>query len=298
MPEPESGSIPENVVLNLEGVECGRVGSVTGGNATADVISEPPGPDHIVKKHLAGVKYEDIEVNCGTGMSRVVYDWIAATLKGTFQRKNGSIIVANHEGTALRTLEFTNALITEVDIPAMDARSRDLSFMTVKLTPELTRFSQGGTKVSKAGDGGAKKWVSANFRLQIDGLDCTHVNHIDPFPITLTFESANVGELRDFEKEPLQLNVPHLKVTLSEAFFTPSWYGWHEDFVIKGNNGADKLKNGTLTFLTQDQTEELAHINFFNLGIFRLAQSFSEEEAIRSVTAEMFCERVELVYQG
>jgi len=34
MPGPESGSIPDNVVLNLEGVECGRVGSVTGGNAT------------------------------------------------------------------------------------------------------------------------------------------------------------------------------------------------------------------------------------------------------------------------
>ncbi len=139
--------------------------------------------------------------------------------------------------------------------------------------------------------------MSANFRLQIDGLDCRNVNHIDPFPITLTFGSANVGELRDFEKEPLQLHVPNLKVTFSEAF-AQSWYGWHEDFVIKGNNGADKLKHGTLTFLTQDQTKELAHINFFNLGIFRLAQNFSDEEAIRTVTTEMFCERVELVYQG
>jgi len=295
MPGPESGSIPDHVVLNLEGVECGRVGLVTGGNATADVISEPPGPDHIVKKHLAGVKYEDIQVSFGMGMAKVVYDWVAAALKGTFQRKNGSIIVANHEGTALRTLEFTNALITEVDITAMNAHSRDLSFMTMKLTPELTRFSQGGTKVSIAGDGGAKRWMSANFRLQIDGLDCRNVNHIDPFPITLTFGSANVGELRDFEKEPLQLHVPNLKVTLSEAF-AQSWYGWHEDFVIKGNNGADKLKHGTLTFLTQDQTKELAHINFFNLGIFRLAQNFSDEEAIRTVTTEMFCERVELVY--
>ncbi|SRR6266568_2776746 len=124
MPGPESGSIPDHVVLNLEGVECGRVGLVTGGNATADVISEPPGPDHIVKKHLAGVKYEDIQVSFGMGMAKVVYDWVAAALKGTFQRKNGSIIVANHEGTALRTLEFTNALITEVDIPAMNAHSR------------------------------------------------------------------------------------------------------------------------------------------------------------------------------
>ena len=65
MPGPESGSNPLILVLNLEGVECGRVGLVTGGNATADVISEPPGPDHIVKKHLAGVKYEDIVMSFG-----------------------------------------------------------------------------------------------------------------------------------------------------------------------------------------------------------------------------------------
>ena len=58
----------------------------------------------------------------------------------------------------------------------------------------------------------------------------------------------------------------------------------------RADNGADKLKNGTLTFLTQDQRKELAHIDFFNLGIFRLAQSLSEEV----VTAEMFCERVKL----
>ena len=40
MPGPESGSTPDNVVLNLEGVECGRVGLVTGGNAT--VAPEAP----------------------------------------------------------------------------------------------------------------------------------------------------------------------------------------------------------------------------------------------------------------
>src|SRR5258706_8082458 len=291
MPGPESGSIPETFVLYLEGVDCGRVVSVTRSNATADVISEPPGPDHMVKKHLAGVTYEDIQVNCGIGISKPVNNWIADTLNGTFRRKSGSIFVANYDGAVLRTLEFTNALITEVDIPAMDAQSKDLvAFMTVKLTPELTRLSQGGGKVPLAEDEGAKRWLPRRYKLQIEGLDCSLVNYIDPFPITWTFASANVCELRDFEKEPLQLHVPNLKVTMqSSGAHAQSWYDWHEDFVLKGNNGAGKLKNGTLTFLSQD-LKYLGDIQFFNLGIFRLAQSLSEEE----VTAEMFCERVKL----
>lgn len=297
MPESEGVFIPGNIVLKLEGVECGHIRSVIGGNATADVISEPPGPDLVVKKHLGAVKYEDIVMQIDISLAQVVYDWIATTLKGTHQPKKGSIILANNDGIALSTLEFVNALISEVDIPAMDARSRDLSFMNLKLTSELTSYSQGGTKVSKTEAEGAKRWMSANFRLQIDGLDCTHVNYIDPFLITSTFVSPNIGEPRDFEQQPIQLNVPNLKVSLSESS-AQLWYAWHEDFVIKGNNGADKLKNGTLTFLAQDQTKELAHINFFNLGIFSLAPNLRGEEAIRHVTAEMFCERVEFVYQA
>src|SRR5437016_6334295 len=191
MPGHERGPIPATFLLYLEGVNCGRVVSVTGGNATADVISEPPGPDHIVKKHLAGVTYEDIQVNCGIGISGHVSTWIADTLNGTFQRKNGSIFVANYDGAVWRTLAFTNALITEIDIPAMDAHSKDLvAFMTVKLTPELTRFSQGGGKVPLAEDEGAKRWLPRRYKLQIEGLDCSLVNYIDPFPITWTFASA------------------------------------------------------------------------------------------------------------
>ena len=60
----------------------------------------------------------------------------------------------------------------------------------------------------------------------------------------------------------------------------------------------DKLKNGTLTLLAQDQTKELAHLNFFNLGIFNLVPNLGGGEASRPVTAEMFCERVEFVYHG
>jgi len=40
MPGHERGSIPETFVLYLEGVNCGRVVSVTGGNAT--VAPEAP----------------------------------------------------------------------------------------------------------------------------------------------------------------------------------------------------------------------------------------------------------------
>ena len=41
-----------------------------------------------------------------------------------------------------------------------------------------------------------------------------------------------------------------------------SCYKWHEDFVIKGNNGEDKEKGGTLEYLTADLKDVLFTLTF------------------------------------
>jgi hypothetical protein len=60
-----SMKVPAGTPLNAE-LDFSRAGgwisSVEGGHATADVVNEKVGPDHIVHKHIAGVKYEDITV--------------------------------------------------------------------------------------------------------------------------------------------------------------------------------------------------------------------------------------------
>ena len=71
--------------------KAGWIQSLEGGHATADVVSEKVGPDHIVHKHIAGVKYEDITVNCGTGMSKAFYEWIKASFDRKHQRYDGAI---------------------------------------------------------------------------------------------------------------------------------------------------------------------------------------------------------------
>src|ERR1043165_10211313 len=62
--------------LELDGVHAGWIHSAEGGHAYADVVTEKQGPDGIVHKHLAGVKYEDIAITCGAGMSKAFFEWI------------------------------------------------------------------------------------------------------------------------------------------------------------------------------------------------------------------------------
>src|SRR6185503_6319935 len=107
--------------IELDSINAGWVSSVEGGMATSDVVVEKIGGDLYQKKHIAGVKYEEISVSCGTGMSKGFYDWIKASFDCKYQRKNGAVIAADYNYKAITRLDFFNALISEIGFPALDA---------------------------------------------------------------------------------------------------------------------------------------------------------------------------------
>jgi len=290
--------------IELDGIVAGWVNSVEGGHATSDVVLEKTGADHIVKKHIAGVKYEDISIACGTGMSSKFYDWVKASFDHNYVRKNGAVITADFNYKEFTRLNFFNALITEIGFPALDAASKDAAKMTVKFSPEYTRLvAKKGSSIAggtfKNDQAIQKKWLPANFKLVIDKLDCTRVNKIEAITVKQKVVDNPTGELRDYEREPAHLEIPNLVVTLAESH-AKEFYDWHEDFVIKGNNGDNMERGGSLTYLTPDLKTELFTITFEHLGIFKLTPEKVEagSENIRRVKAELYCEDMKFQYKS
>lgn len=289
--------------IELDNIVAGWVASVEGGHATADVVQEKLGSDHVIKKHIAGVKYEDITISCGTGMSKGFYEWIKASFDHKYTRKNGAIITADYNYKEYTRLNFYNALITEIGFPALDAASKDAAKMTIKVSPEYTRMqAAAGSSIAngfKIDQTIQKKWLPSNFKLEIGGLDCTRVNKIEAITVKQKVIDNPVGELRDYEREPAHLEIPNLVVTLAESH-AKEFYDWHDNFVIKGQNADDQEKSGTLTYLAADMKTELFSINFHHLGIFKLTPEKVEagSENIRRVKAEMYCEEMEFKYNA
>jgi phage tail-like protein len=295
-------------VAGKYGLEVGKAAAgwilgASGGHATSDVVTERVGPDHIIHKHLAGVKYEDIVVKCGTGMSKGFYEWIKASFERKYIREDGAVCACDYNFKELSRLEFKNAMISEIGFPALDAASKDAAYMTVKIAADLTRRQPGSNQpVSSkygSGKGVQKKWLPANFRLKIDGLDCTAVNKIESLVLKQKLVEHAVGQLRDYEHEPAYLEIPNLVITLAESH-SKEFYEWHEDFVIKGNNGQDNEKKGTLEFLTPNLKETLFTITFTQMGIFKLGDETVEtgSENIRRVKAELYVEDMAFAYSG
>lgn len=301
------GYIAGKFALELDGVNAGWLFNAEGGQAGADVVTEKLGTDHIAKKHISGVKYDDITLVFGTGMSKAVYSWMNDSFLHQYSRKNGAYIGADYNYKEYTRLTWYNALITEMGFPALDAASKDAAKFTLKITPEYTRFqttSGGGAPIvgKYAIDPKVqKKWLPANFRLRIDGLEdaCSRVTKIEALTIKQKNVQNAVGELRDFEAEPAYLEIPNLVITTSESH-ADALYQYHKSFVIDGKNGDDMEKGGTLEYLTPDLKEVLFTVTFEHLGIFKLTPDKVESgsEGIRRVKAEFYCENMKFNYMS
>jgi phage tail-like protein len=284
-----------NFGFDLDGVKCGFVKEIEGLGVTADVIAQAAGPTPWTAKSISKPKYEACTMKLGFSMGKPIYDWIRASWEGNYQRKKGAVTAANHKLESMSTREFYEAIITETTIPACDGSSKDPSYLTLKFEPEYIRYKKGDGKklTGEFGKGEQKMWLPSNFRLEIPGLDCTKVNKIDSFTIKQSKVDEGVGDTRDQSIEPGKLEVPNLKITLSEEY-SHTFYAWHEDFVIVGNNEHPKHKGGSLVYLNRTRQKELLTLTFENIGIFKISAAGrnNNEDKIASVVVELYCEAI------
>ena len=291
------GSTTQFAFLDLDGNIVGLLPSAQGGDASADVVTEKIGADGIQKKHIAGVKYSDIIVTSDLPMANGLANWLSDSLARHFKSKSGAIVTADHSFNELSRLNFSSALISQLTIPALDAASKDAAKLTIKFAPETTKFVQGSGKSAGGVVPKTHHFIASNFRLEIDGLDCRKVTKIDSFSATLVTQQVTIGDSGGTQLQPVSWNFSNLHITLPEAA-AKSFIDWHEDFVIKGNNGNDKVRAGSLTLLASDLKTVLARINFSHIGIFNLTRPAvvsGTTAGIRKITVDLYFETMQFV---
>jgi hypothetical protein len=283
-----------NAALALDGKKCGLIYDLSGGDTFAEVVQEHMGLAYVPKKHLGGIKYEDFSLQIGFAMDTAVFDWIAAAWNLDHPRKNGSIIACDSNMEAKSERQFTNALITETTIPTLDGNSKDPAWLNLKFAPEILKTVKASGKVSAADPKNPEKLLlPSNFKLEIDGLECSKVARIEAFTVKQAVHHDHIGHSHHAQVEPGKLEFPNLKVTLGDVA-DQSWLDYFDDFVVKGNSGEGKEKSGSLKLLSPNQ-QPLATIKFFHLGICRIGHASSSVagDKVKLATAELYCERME-----
>ena len=148
----------------------------------ADVTNVMLGSDLIARKHLGPAKYEEFTIQFGFLWRRALYDWIEKSWSNSPEKKDGSVIVTDNKLRSQTQRDFFNALITETTIPTMDVSSKEAASLTLKFASErISSKKSSGKAIAKPAK--EKKSLSANFRLEIAGVDCTRVSRIESFSV-------------------------------------------------------------------------------------------------------------------
>jgi hypothetical protein len=278
--------VPAYFALDLDGVKCGLIQKVEGGDVEGEVTNLP----------IGHVKYNDFTVQMGLSMGQPLKDWIEASLNMNYMRKSGELKTADFTRKVRDIRVFEDALLTEIGFPGLDGSSKDPAFMSLTFSPWIVRNKKGdGSKIEDPADMEQKMWTPSNFRLTIEGLEeaCVKVQKVEAITIKQAVVRDHSAQVRDDRQEPRQVGFPNLKLTLREAD-AEKFFAWHKDFVINGNNGEEKHKSGSLEYLNQNRQKVLLTLEFSGLGISRISAQplANNEDKIASVTVELYGENI------
>jgi phage tail-like protein len=203
--------------LDGDGV-LGFLNSAEGGGLKTDVVDYKQGRLVDVWRQVGRPKFEDISIKVGMGMSSSFYTWIADFFNRKVTRKNGAIVLADFNYKQRARRSFIDALISEVQMPALDGSSKEAAFMTVKLVPEGMTYEtvDNGPKIESPENlrQPNKMWHAANFRFSIDGYEDSfrRTTKIDGFAIKQQILEYPSGHRRTPVRLPGRLEYPNLVV--------------------------------------------------------------------------------------
>jgi hypothetical protein len=224
----------------------------------------------------------EFSVTFGGGMSPAFHRWIGASLSGEKALQSGTLVTNGEEWT------FANARITEIGLPALDASAKSSGYMTLKFSPEYTRYKKASGKVSGEINGLARKSARiprpSSVRVSVDGSVAKGVKKIDALTWTMKVQEMSTGAARYASAPAARLGITFEDATSAEALTTTA-------------RSTDAAKNsGVLVEYVADDGAVIFKARFKHLGIFKLTPDKVESgsEQLRRVKAEMSFDHLQL----
>jgi tail tube protein gp19 len=290
--------------LELSGVEqLGTVRSIEGGGLKADVMTYQLGANYERWRQLGKPKFEDIKLQIGTAMSEPFFKWIEGFFRGECERKNGAVVAGDFYYKERARREFTDAMITELVFPKLDAADKSTVYMNVTLGVEDIVFKKGDSSKTLDHSGGQvqesqKGWKACNFTFTIDGFadDCRQTTKIDSFTIKQPVVEYHAGGRRTAAKTPSLIEYPQISFYLPEHF-SNSLADHFRKRAVQGEVPG-RLHGQLTTFDNSADKTTMFTLDFLNADIINLQPDKldSATEELKQVKVDLYVERMTFKY--
>jgi hypothetical protein len=279
--------------FTLDGAQVAFIKSFSGCDHEGDVVANDLSGYSFQSKHLANFKTTPGKVKVGAGMGKHFWDWMKASLEAGYVRKSGSVIWGDFDYNARTELTWSDALITSIGLPAFDASAKAAVEIDVEFQAERVRIAKASGKISSTYKAGQKAFLSNNWRLEIDGLNCTRVSKIDAMTWKCSVATDHTGPQREPQIVPAKAVVPDMKVYISATDFA-DWSAAAEKWFIAGDTTEQHHYQGRLTLLGPNMKDVMAVIEFKNMGFksFKRGALTQNDEKTAQMEAEFYIEQM------
>ncbi len=285
--------------LTLDGVKnSAYIKSADGGFVKASVVDEPIGPENLRIKHTSTVEIEPFAFEIGFAGSRAVLQWIQASWRKQYARKNGDLTHGDFDYKGIARHQFTGALITETTFPQLDGSSREAAYLKFKMLPESVDYLPDQNHVDGLMESQQKDWSCSSFRLIIDGVPTPAVQKIESFTVKQGVKRLYNGRARFPEIEPTKIEFPNIVATIAEVN-AGSVMDWYKQFVVKGAPDRASERNGAIEFLGPDKRMVLMRVILKEVGLASANVVGSQaNQGIKQVKFEMYVGSMDLDLAG
>lgn len=285
--------------FELDGVDCGYLASVGGGEMSAEVITEAASFTHVKMKHLGAPKIAEIQCGVGGVQSAKLVQWIKDTLSFNPTKHSGRIVALDQGMKTMWEKEFHDALISSIQFPKYDAQAKEPVLVQVGIQPrDVVDKKSDGKLWSKPQPKEQRQMVGYMFRASFDGLDCSKIKSISEVKMKQKCVFDDVGETRqgDLIAGGCDFDDP-ISIVMSSAA-AGDWYEWHKRLVKDGlDHAGPGLKSGQIEALDPSGKKTLFTIKLHEVGITKISKNKFDpkSDSVNTTTVELFCHSFELM---
>jgi phage tail-like protein len=126
-----------NFLVEIDGIAQAAFHEVSGLDSTIDVIEHREGGDNTTPRKLPGLtKHANIVLRWGLTDNDELYRWHRDAVRGTIDRKSGSIVLLDRQGQEKLRWNFVQAWPSKWTGPTFNAEGTDVAIEALELAHE------------------------------------------------------------------------------------------------------------------------------------------------------------------
>jgi phage tail-like protein len=125
-----------NFRVEIDGIASAEFSEASGLESETVVIDYRTGGERITRKRPGLTKFGNVVLRRGITQNADLWNWRQTVVEGRVERKNGSVIVLDDDGTEVVRWNFRNGWIAKWVGPSFNAASSDVAIETIEIAHE------------------------------------------------------------------------------------------------------------------------------------------------------------------